>query len=210
MALSWVSGGARKDYENGDNLLHAGIPCRRPDDRACALSMTRWNARENFLRHRRSHYLGRNRFAGCGPSSCGHRQPKEVVMANVPMSLPLRLTLRAYAGASGATAALLVAGAGLLERLLGLPVALMREAGMLLIPYVVLVVFVAARPSVAVNAIIAINAAWTAASVLLLVSGWVSPTLLGVAFVLAQALAVGAFAAIQYLCLRQAGSGVPA
>ena len=53
------------------------------------------------------------------------------------MSRPLRLILLADAGASGATAALLVAGAGLLERLLGLPVALMREAGMLLIPYVV-------------------------------------------------------------------------
>ena len=134
-------------------------------------------------------------------------------MANVPMSRPLRLILLADAGASGATAALLVAGAGLLERLLGLPVALMREAGMLLIPYVVLVLFVASRPSVAVaavNAIIAVNAGWTAASVLLLVSGWVNPTVLGVAFVLAQALAVGAFAAIQYLCLRQAGSGVPA
>jgi hypothetical protein len=75
----------------------------------------------------------------------------------------------------------------------------------------VLVVFVAARPSVAVaavNAIIATNAVWTAASVLLLASGWVSPTVLGVAFVLAQALAVGAFAVIQYLCLRQAGRGV--
>ena len=134
-------------------------------------------------------------------------------MTNVPMSRPLRLVLLADAAASGATAALLVAGAGLLERLLGLPVALMREAGMLLIPYVVLVVLVAARPSVAVaavNAIIAINAAWTAASVLLLVSGWVSPTLIGVAFVLAQAAAVGAFAVIQYVCLRQAGSGVPA
>ena len=134
-------------------------------------------------------------------------------MTNVPMSRPLRLVLLADAAASGATAALLVAGAGLLERLLGLPVALMREAGMLLIPYVVLVVLVAARPPVAVtavNAIIATNAVWTAASVLLLVSGWVSPTVLGVAFVLAQALAVGAFAVIQYVCLRQAGSGVPA
>jgi hypothetical protein len=132
-------------------------------------------------------------------------------MTNVPMSRPLRLVLLADAGASGATAALLVAGAALLERLLGLPVALMREAGMLLIPYVVLVVFVAARPSVAVaavNAIIATNAVWTAASALLLVSGWVSPTLIGVAFVLAQAVAVGAFAVIQYLCLRQAGRGV--
>ena len=134
-------------------------------------------------------------------------------MTNVPMSRPLRLILLADAVASGATAALLVAGAGLLERLLGLPVALMREAGMLLIPYVVLVLFVASRPSVAVaavNAIIAVNAAWTAASVLLLVSGSVSPTLLGIAFVLAQAFAVGAFAVIQYVCLRQAAGGVPA
>src|SRR5215467_1420865 len=135
----------------------------------------------------------------------------EVVMTNVPMSRPLRLILLADAGASGATAALLVAGAGALETLLGLPVALMREAGLLLIPYVVLVVFVASRPSVAVaavTAIITINAAWTAASVLLLASGFVSPTLLGVAFVLAQAVAVGAFAVIQYVCLRQAGRSV--
>jgi hypothetical protein len=134
-------------------------------------------------------------------------------MTNVPMSRSLRLVLLADAGASGATAALLVAAAGLLERLLGLPVALMREAGLMLIPYVALVLFVAARPSVAVaavKAIIAINAAWTAASLLLLVSGWVSPTLPGVAFVLAQALAVGAFAVIQYVCLRQAGSRVAA
>jgi hypothetical protein len=53
----------------------------------------------------------------------------------------------------------------------------MREAGMVLIPYVVLVSFVASRPAAlvnAVNAIIGINAVWTAASALLLVSGWVS------------------------------------
>jgi hypothetical protein len=134
-------------------------------------------------------------------------------MTNVPMSRPLRLILFADAVASGATAALLVAGAGLLERLFGLPVGLMREAGLLLIPYVVLVVFVASRPAVAVaavTAIIAINAAWTAASVLLLASGFVSPTLFGAAFVLAQALAVGAFGVIQYVCLRQAGRGAMA
>ena len=134
-------------------------------------------------------------------------------MANLPMSRSLRLILFADAVASGATAALLVAGAGVLERWLGLPAALMREAGLVLIPYVVLVVFVASRPFAmvgAVNAIIAINAAWTAATVLLLVGGWVNPTLLGVAFVLAQALAVGAFGVIQYLCLRQAVGSVTA
>jgi hypothetical protein len=127
----------------------------------------------------------------------------------VPMSRSLRLVLVADAVASGATAALLVAGAGVLERWLGLPVALMREAGLVLIAYVVLVLAVASRPFTpvaTVNAIIAINAAWTAASVLLLVGGWVSPTLLGVAFVLAQAIAVGAFGVLQYICLRQAAA----
>jgi hypothetical protein len=125
----------------------------------------------------------------------------------VPMSRPLRLALLADAVASGATALLLVAGAGALERWLALPVGLMREAGLVLIPYVLLVAVVASRPITpvaTVTAIIAVNAAWTAASVLLLLGGWVSPTLLGVAFVLAQALAVGAFGVIQYLCLRQA------
>lgn len=134
-------------------------------------------------------------------------------MTNVPMSRSLRLALLADAGASGATAALLVAGAGLLEPLLGLPVALMREAGMLLVPYVILVVFVASRRSAAVtvvNAIIVINAAWTAASLLLLASDWVNPSMLGIAFVLAQALAVGAFAVIQYACLRQASRAMTA
>jgi hypothetical protein len=124
----------------------------------------------------------------------------------VPMSRPLRLALFADAVASGATAALLLAGAGVLERWLALPVGLMREAGLVLIPYVLLVAVVASRaatPVATVTAIIAVNAAWTAASVLLLLGGWVSPTLLGVAFVLAQALAVGAFGVIQYLCLRQ-------
>ncbi|MBV8755557.1 MAG: hypothetical protein JO328_22095 [Hyphomicrobiales bacterium] len=131
----------------------------------------------------------------------------------VPMSRPLRLALLADAVASGATAALLVAGAGVLERWLALPAGLTREAGLVLIPYIVLVVVVASRPATpvaTVMAIIAINAAWTAASVLLLLGGWVSPTLLGIAFVMAQALAVGAFGVIQYVCLRQAVAGATA
>jgi hypothetical protein len=134
-------------------------------------------------------------------------------MTHVPMSRSLRLILLADAVASGATAALLVAGADALERWLGLPVALMRESGLVLIPYVMLVLFVASRaavPVAAVNAIIAINAAWTAASVLLLAGGWMSPTRLGIAFVLAQAMAVGAFGALQYACLRQATAGATA
>src|SRR5262249_229053 len=143
-----------------------------------------------------------------------HRQPKEIVMTNVvPMSRPLRLALLADAAASGVTAALLVAGADFLESLLVLPVALIRGAGMVLTPYVILVIFVASRPATrvnTVNAIIGINAAWTAASALLLVSGLVVPSALGMTFVLAQGLAVGAFGVIQYVCLRHAPGAVAA
>ena len=46
----------------------------------------------------------------------------------------LRTVLLADAIASGATGLLMIAGAGLLEGLLGLPVALLREAGLVLIP----------------------------------------------------------------------------
>ncbi len=94
----------------------------------------------------------------------------------------LRNVLLLDAAASGATAALLIAGAGLLEGLLGLPVALMREAGLILVPYVAFVAWVGTRESVArgaVWAIVAANALWAVASVCLLLSGLVAPTVLG-------------------------------
>src|SRR3954463_13641988 len=106
----------------------------------------------------------------------------------------LRYALLADAVASGATGALLIAGAGSLDGLLGLPVALMREAGLLLVPYVALVAFVGTRqaiPQGAVTAIIALNIAWVAGSIGLLMSGAVAPTVLGTAFVIFQAVVVG-------------------
>src|SRR4249920_2832620 len=94
----------------------------------------------------------------------------------------LRNVLLIDAAASGATGLLLIAGAGLLDGLLGLPVALMREAGLLLVPYVALVAFVGTRQSIphgAVRAIIGLNIAWVAGSIGLLMSGIVAPTVLG-------------------------------
>jgi hypothetical protein len=132
---------------------------------------------------------------------------KEVIMTNVvPVSRALRLALLAGAVASGASAALLVAGAGFLESWLSLTVTLMHEAGLVPIPYLMFVIFVALRPTPfvgAVNTIVAINLAWTAAKLLLLMSGWVAPTLLGIAFALTPGLVVGAIGVIQYGCLRQ-------
>ena len=123
----------------------------------------------------------------------------------------LRYALIADAVASGATGLMMIAGADLLTGLLGLPVPLMREAGLLLVPYVALVAFVGTRDAIpfgAVKVIIALNVLWVLGSVGLLAGGFVTPTLLGYAFVIAQAIAVGVLAELQIIGLRRAGTVV--
>ena len=127
-------------------------------------------------------------------------------MSTIHPSPFLRKALLLDAAASGGSAALLIAGAGLLDALLGLPAALMREAGLILVPFVALVAWVGTREQAsraAVWAIIAANALWVAASLGLLVSGWVAPTALGYAFVIAQAAVVALFAELQYAGLKR-------
>jgi hypothetical protein len=121
----------------------------------------------------------------------------------------LRYALIADAVASGATGLMMIAGADLLTGLLGLPVPLMREAGLLLVPYVALVAFVGTREAIPfgpVKAIIALNVLWVLGSVGLLAGGFVAPTLLGYAFVIAQAIAVGVLAELQIIGLRRAST----
>ena len=124
----------------------------------------------------------------------------------------LRYALVGDALASGATGLLLVLGAGALTGLLGLPEALMRAAGLILLPYAAVVALLGTRATMsrrAVWAVIAVNGVWVADSLILLASGWVAPTGVGYAFVLAQALAV-LVAETQYLGLRRAGRTWPA
>ena len=121
----------------------------------------------------------------------------------------LRYALLADAIASGATGLLLIAGAGLLEGFLNIPVALSREAGLVLIPYVAFVAYVGTRASImrgAVWAIIAANAVWALASVALLVSGWIAPNLLGVIFIAMQAAVVAVFGELQFVGLRRSAA----
>jgi len=118
----------------------------------------------------------------------------------------LRYALLADAVASGATGLLMIAGADALTGLLGLPVALMREAGLVLVPYVALVAFVGTRATIgrgAVQAIIALNVLWVLGSVAVLLAAPIAPTALGYAFVIAQAVAVGVFAELQVIGLRR-------
>ena len=118
----------------------------------------------------------------------------------------LRFALLADALASGATGLLAFAGAGVLDTWLGLPANLLFYAGLSLIPYAALVAYVGTRANIsrpAVWAIVAYNTVWAVDSVALLVSGYVSPTALGYAFVIAQVAVVAGFAGLQYAGLRK-------
>jgi hypothetical protein len=126
----------------------------------------------------------------------------------------LRRVLIADAAASGATGALMLVGAGLLEPLLGLPPMLLRPASLILLPFAALVAYVATRPLLsrgAVWAIIIANLLWVADSAALLLGNWVAPTALGYAFVISQAVVVAALAELEYVGLRRlAGARMPA
>lgn len=127
-------------------------------------------------------------------------------MTSFQPSAYLRTSLLADAAASGATGLLMIAGAGLLEGWLGLPAALLRTAGLVLMPYVMFVIYAGTRERLVpgmVWTVIVANVLWTAASLLLLVGGWVAPTLLGYAFVIGQALVVALFGQLQYVGLRR-------
>jgi hypothetical protein len=118
----------------------------------------------------------------------------------------LRRVLLADAAVSAATGLLITSGAGMLAQVLGLPPALLRYAGLLLLPFAAMVTWFATRgtiPRAGVWMIILSNAIWVADSILLLFSGWVEPTRLGQAFIIAQALAMAVFAELEYSGLRK-------
>ena len=125
----------------------------------------------------------------------------------------LRRAILADAIFSGASAVLLSLGAGPLAPLLNLPEPLLRESGLFLIAYAGLVGWLGTRqamPRALVVIVIAGNGVWMLASIALLLSGAVTPNLLGEAFVVAQGIVVGAPAEQQYVGLRRSGGVVTA
>jgi hypothetical protein len=128
-------------------------------------------------------------------------------------SLFLRRALLADAIFSGVSAVGLTLGAGMLASLLNLPEALLRETGLFLVAYAIFVGWLGTRaslPKALVLIVVAGNAAWTLASIWLLFSGTVSPNPLGEIVVVAQAIATGIFAELQYIGLRKSGSALAA
>jgi uncharacterized membrane protein YoaK (UPF0700 family) len=112
---------------------------------------------------------------------------------------------------TGATGLLLLLGAPFLAGLLELPEVLLRSAGLVLLPFVAFVAYVATREHFhrsAIWTVIGVNALWAAASVALLLSGWVAPNLFGAAFVIFQAVVVAVFAELEYLGVRRSVTSV--
>ena len=118
----------------------------------------------------------------------------------------LRLLLTVDALISGATGLAMILAAGVLEPVLSVPTAVLRSAGVMLLPFAAMV-FVFSRAAqltpARVRIVIALNVVWVVASILVLVTGWIQPTTLGLAFVVFQALVVAALAELQFTGLRK-------
>ena len=131
----------------------------------------------------------------------------------IQASLFLRRALLADAIFSGVSALGLTFGAGAFASLFSLPEVLLRETGLFLIAYTALVGWLGTRqfvPKILVVLVVAGNTAWTLASIALLFSGAVSPNLFGEIVVVAQAIATGVFAELQYVGMRKSGGTVTA
>jgi hypothetical protein len=134
-------------------------------------------------------------------------------MTMIHASTFLRRALLADAVFSGVSALGLTLGAGAFASLFNLPEALLRETGLFLIAYTALVGWLSSRSMVAKALVLLVvvgNAAWTVASIALLFSGAVSPNLPGELMVIAQAIATGVFAELQFIGMRRSGGAVAA
>ncbi len=118
----------------------------------------------------------------------------------------LRRVLIADGVISGVTGLGMVLGAALLDGLLGIPEGLLRWAGLSLVPFAAAVSYLATRerlPSGGVKLVIGLNALWVLASLFVLVSGAIRPNVLGMGFVILQAIVVAVFAELQFMGLRR-------
>lgn len=110
----------------------------------------------------------------------------------------LRPILRLDAATCAAMGLLLAFGAAPIAAITALPVPLLREAGILLLPFALFVLWAARRGAGwPVHIVVGVNLAWVAGSLALIASPW-SGNALGIAFVAAQAAAVALLAALQW------------
>lgn len=130
-----------------------------------------------------------------------HALTAESSTARWSSGLPRRALLIDAIG-SGVAALLLLVGAEWLSPYLGLSVSFLRGVGLGLVPWFALLLFAAGGPSrwtSAIRPVIAVNLLWVVASAGLLIADLASPTLLGIAVVIVQAIVVLGIATLQCL-----------
>jgi hypothetical protein len=118
----------------------------------------------------------------------------------------LRKALMADAVVTGLAGLLMTLAAVPLATRYGLPVGLLRWAGLICLPFGAFDGWLATRTRLqrpAVFFVVACNALWALDSILLLLTGWVEPTTLGTVFVVAQAVATAVFAELEFVGLRR-------
>ena len=119
----------------------------------------------------------------------------------------LRRIIALDAAACAASGALMAFAAGPLAGVTGLQPGLTQPTGVFLLVWAAFLAFLATRPALpraVVWLLIGVNLVWVVESALFLALGWVQPTALGYAFVIAQAAAVALIAELQFLALRRA------
>lgn len=134
---------------------------------------------------------------------------EEFVMRSIQSWSFLRRVLLFDAVSSGAMGLAAIPLSGMLATVLGLPVELLVEAGIVLVPFAAFVGFLATRAQPArtgVWVVIALNIVWVLDSIVLLLTGWVAPNALGYAFVIGQAVAVAVLAGLEYIGLRRSAA----
>ncbi len=131
---------------------------------------------------------------------------REAAMRALNASNFLRSVLLVDAVISGATGLLMLAGAGMLQTMLGIPADLLRGAGSSLLPFAAFVGYLASQrtpAAAAVWTVIGLNVVWVVGSVALLAGGSLEPNGQGSAFIVAQAVGVGVLSELEYVGLRR-------
>jgi hypothetical protein len=134
---------------------------------------------------------------------------EEAIMSRLTMTPFLRNALVLDAVASALVGLPMAAVAHPLGAALGLPPPLLFWAGVLCLPYAALLAMMSRETTVSIAAIRTVvigNALWVLGCLALAFAGWVLPTALGVAFLLAQAVFVGLFAELQWMGWRRASA----
>jgi hypothetical protein len=128
-------------------------------------------------------------------------------MTSFMSAISIRQLLVADGLISGVTGMVMIAAAGSAAPLLNIPEPLLRTAGVVLLPFALMVLAFSRQVTRSrVWLVVALNLAWVLASVLVLLGGIIEPTSLGLAVVLFQAVVVAALAELQFFGLRRAST----